>query len=189
MKASTVLLLVSEIRTPHGVVAFDLSGGTGKHDPSGLDEVGTVGEVERQRGVLLDKQDAHPLALVDGPHDLEKLAYEERRQPERRLVEQQQLRPEHQRARYREHLLLASRERAGLLAQTLLEAREVAEDALQVRFDRGPVSARVSAQPQILLGRQVDEGAAAVGYVGDSQPHDFLGQAAADARTAEPHIA
>ena len=58
---------------------------------------------------------------------------------------------QHQRARHREHLLLAAGERAGLLAAPLVEAREVAVHALEVRVDRAAVLARVGAEPQVLL--------------------------------------
>ena len=55
--------------------------------------------------------------------------------PERRLVEQQQLRPRHQRAADRAHLLLAAGHRAGLLARALLQPREELEDAVEVLAD------------------------------------------------------
>ena len=56
----------------------------------------------------------------------EDLLHHERREAEGRLVEQQEPRPQHQRARDRQHLLLAARQRAGLLPPPLLEAREIA---------------------------------------------------------------
>ena len=73
-----------------------------------------------------------PSSLVDGAQDAENLLHHQRRQAEGRLVQQQQLRPQHQRARDREHLLLAAGQRARLLAQALLQAREIAEDALKI---------------------------------------------------------
>ena len=51
---------------------------------------------------------------------------------ERRLVEKEQARAEHQRPAEGEHLLLASRQRARGLAPALPEHREVAVDALHV---------------------------------------------------------
>ena len=55
---------------------------------------------------------------------------DQRRKAERRLVEQQQARLAHQRARDRQHLLLAARQGAGQLVLALLQAREALELAL-----------------------------------------------------------
>ena len=81
-------------------------------------------EPQRVEGVLLDEEHGQALARVELGDDLEDLLDDERREPERGLVEQQQLRPAHQRARDGEHLLLAARQRAAALVQALLEARE-----------------------------------------------------------------
>ena len=51
------------------------------------------------------------------------------REPERGLVEHDELRPRHQRAADREHLLLAARQRAGGLVPPLGEPRKLLEDA------------------------------------------------------------
>src|SRR5438876_684265 len=69
------------------------------------------------------------------------------------------------------------------------QLREVAEDALQVGFDRGAVPARVCAQAQVLLGGEVEEGAATVGNVRDAQERDVLGAAAVDALAAKTDLA
>ena len=73
-----------------------------------------------------------PCCWLMSRDDLEDLLDDERRQAERRLVEQQEARPAHQRARDREHLLLAARQRAAALALALLEDREQREDALEI---------------------------------------------------------
>ena len=83
--------------------------------------------------------------------------HEQRREAERRLVEQQQPRPRHERARDREHLLLAARERAGALLAALAQAREQLEHALAVRCDPGAVLAQVGAELEVLLDREVRE--------------------------------
>ena len=80
----------------------------------GLEHVAAVRGVERHQRVLLDEQDRRAL-LVDLLDDVEDPLDEDRREPERRLVEQQQLRARHQRAADRAHLLLAARHRPGLL--------------------------------------------------------------------------
>ena len=93
-------------------------------------------DAERHRGILLDDEDRRAL-LVDRADDVEHLVDEHRRQAHRRLVHQQQLRPRHQRAADRDHLLLAARQRAGILVEPLLDAREQCEDALIVGIELG----------------------------------------------------
>ena len=93
-------------------------GAAGVDDLAGLHHVGVVGGLERGPGVLLDQQDRDPEAL-QRRHDVEDLAHDERREPEARLVEQQQAGLCHQRAAKRQHLLLAAGQRAGQLATAL----------------------------------------------------------------------
>src|SRR6185437_5607532 len=98
----------------------------------------------------------------------------QRRQAEGRLVEQQQLRPQHQRARDRQHLLLAARERARLLASALPESREIAVDALEILRDL-LVATGIGAEAQILLDAEADEGPAPVRHMADAEADDVLG--------------
>ena len=72
------------------------------------------------KGVLLDEEHGQALARVEVGDDLEDLLDDERGEPERRLVEQQQFWPAHQRARDGEHLLLAARQRAAALVRGAL---------------------------------------------------------------------
>ena len=60
--------------------------------------IAAVGELQRVEGVLLDQEDGQPLFLVQLADGVEDLLDDQRRQPERRLVQQQQLGPRHQRA-------------------------------------------------------------------------------------------
>jgi hypothetical protein len=114
-------------------------------DPALLDQVEMMRDPQRHVRVLLDEEDRRAVAvqLADDAEDL--LDYE-RRETERRLVHQQQLRAAHQRARHRKHLLLAARERAALLAGALAQPREAGEQALDVRRDSVPVIALVGAR-------------------------------------------
>ena len=68
---------------------------------------------------------------------VEDLLHDERREAERRLVEEEQARPAHQRAGDGEHLLLAARQGAAALVQALLEARKDRADALEVLARNG----------------------------------------------------
>ena len=66
-------------------------------------------------------------------------SHDQRRKAERRLVEQHQPRPQHQGAADRQHLLLAARERAGLLHPALPSA---AENSRRRARCRAAISAR-----------------------------------------------
>ena len=63
--------------------------------------------------------------------DLEHLLDHQRRQAERRLVQQQHLGPAHQRAADRHHLLLAAGQRAGRIVALLAQDREQREDLVE----------------------------------------------------------
>ena len=97
----------------------------GERDAPDLEHVRRLRELQRDVRVLLDDEHGQALLLVQLPDDAEDLGDEQRREAERRLVEQEQARALHERAREREHLLLAAAERAGLLVAPLLEPREV----------------------------------------------------------------
>src|SRR4051812_43646748 len=66
-----------------------------------------LGHLHRRAHVLLDEQDGRAVG-ADLADRLEQRLHDQRRQPLARLVEQQQLRPGHQRARDGELLLLAA---------------------------------------------------------------------------------
>ena len=114
---------------------------------------------------------------VDVPQDSVELRHDQGGQAEGRLVEEHELRTQHERAADGEHLLLAAGERARPLATPLGEAGKVSVDALEHGLDVGLVAARVGAQAKVLLGRQVGEGTAALGDVRDAQTRDVLGGA------------
>ena len=80
---------------------------------SALHDVGEVRDRERQIRVLLDEEEGRLLLLVDALDDPEDLLHELWCQPERWLVEEDDLWLRHESAADGEHLLLASREVAG----------------------------------------------------------------------------
>src|SRR5581483_11557646 len=82
--------------------------------------IGAMRELERMEGVLLDKEDGHPLAVQLADH-VEDLLDDEGGEAQRGLIEQQELGPAHQRAGDRQHLLLAPRQRAAALVQSARE--------------------------------------------------------------------
>ena len=104
--------------------------------PSVVDElavcehVGPVGEGDRALRALLDEEDGDaPLADL---LDLEDRVDELGREAERRLVEQQHVRPRDQGARDCELLLLAAGERPGLAPSKGLDDREEGGDPGEV---------------------------------------------------------
>ena len=151
--------------------------------PADLEHVGAGGGRERRACVLLDDQDRGPLALVQLADDPEDLGDDERRETERRLVEEQEPRPLHHRAREREHLLLAARERARLLGPALLQPREVVEHAAEVVAQRA--AAGVRAETEVLPDGELDERAAALRHVRDAEPRGRLGAAARERLSRE----
>src|SRR5215218_7107291 len=105
--------LVAQVRLADALVL--------ERDTADLDEVRARGDVQRDVCVLLDDEHGQASRLVQLPHEPEELAYDQRREPERGLVEEEQARPRHQRTLERKHLLLAARERSRLLVTALLE--------------------------------------------------------------------
>ena len=156
-------------------------------DAPRLEHVRARGRGERHCRVLLDHEHGQPLLLVQPPDDAEQLGDDERREPERGLVEEEQPRREHQRAGEGEHLLLAAGERARLLREPLAEKREPGEDALEVGGD-GAVAPRVRAEAEVLLDAQLDERAASLGDVRDLLPRRRL-RRAPDRRPVEEDLA
>src|SRR4051794_31609607 len=102
---------------------------------------------QRERRVLLHDDDRRAL-LVHRAERLEDLAHDERREPERGLVEEEKPRLRHHRASEREHLLLAAGERPCLLLAAVVEAWEEFEYARQVA--RRLAALRPGAEAQVL---------------------------------------
>ncbi len=103
--------------------------------------IGVVRDLQREIGVLLDHEDRDAL-LVDRRDQFQHAVDPERRQTHRRLVHADQLRPPHQRARHRHHLLLAARQRARPLVEPLGDAREQLSTRSRSSCDLGAVGAR-----------------------------------------------
>src|SRR3989442_1852264 len=180
---------VSEVRASDGVVPAELGRRPRHDDAARLEEVGVIGEVERRRDVLLDEQDAHALLAVDGAHDAEDLAGDERRESERGLVEEEQARPQHERAPDREHLLLAPGEAPGGLTPSLAQHRKIVVDPREVPRRRARRAPRIGAEPEIFLHGELHERPAPLRHVRDSQADDVLGRPARDARAVEADLA
>src|SRR5689334_4350178 len=128
--------------------------GIGHDDAANLQDVAVVSDLERHFCILLDQQDRYALSLVDAPDNGKDFLYQQRRQPERGLIQQQQPRPIHQRPRDGEHLLLASRQMPGRLIEPRLQDREIIVDALQVPGDTLAIVTQVAAHAQVFGDRE-----------------------------------
>ena len=161
--AHLVLLVRQSLRDPRHLPGWDVIGVRPRRDrrgaprdcrrarrraPSrtmspGLEHVAASRDGQRHGGVLLDEQDGHALP-VDGLHGLEDLLHEDRRQPHRRLVEQQQPRPGHEGARPMASICCSPPESVpATWRPPLLQPREDREDPVHVLADAG--SERVNA--------------------------------------------
>src|SRR5436190_4260970 len=142
------------------------------HDASVLEDVTVVGVAQRDVGVLLGEKEAHPLLAVELLHDLEDFLDELRREAHRRLVQQDGLRPRHQRAADRGHLLLAAGGVAGLRVAPLLEPGEVRVDLLQLLTHAGAkIPARIGSGQQVFLDCKVLEAMPAFHHLADAALH------------------
>ena len=145
----------------------DLLCGSGHRDPAKLDDDRFVRDRQRPRGILFREQHRQLLGALDLLEHVADSLDDHRREPERGLIEQEDRRPRHQRPPDRQHLLFAAREAAGTLRCALLQAREIAEHALDVG---GKLLARPAEGPdlQVLQHRHGGEHAPAFRRVADA---------------------
>ena len=127
------------------------------------------GDGERDVRVLFDHQHGETIVGVEIGEHSEDLAHDRRCEAERGLVAQQEPRPAHQRARDRQHLLLAAGQAAGRLPPSLAEDGEDGEPGCDVLRDLRRRRHRIGAQSQVLLDGEVGEGAAPLRNVGDAE--------------------
>ena len=88
--------------------------------------------------VLLDEQHRDALLLVQAHEELRELLDDERREPERELVDGEQARLGHQRAPDRDHLLLAAGRLSGWPLAQLAQLRQQRVDAFEPLADSAP---------------------------------------------------
>src|SRR2546427_13205493 len=111
--------LIAEVALPARLVVAKLAAGSRDLYLADLEHVGALRRVERDAGVLLDDEHGKAVAVVELADDPEDLAHDQGREPQRGLVEHQQSRARHDRAREGKHLLLTSRAAAHLVAAAL----------------------------------------------------------------------
>src|SRR4051812_16791230 len=154
-----------EVDVPDARVGREVGGRAFDRNLSPLHDDRAVGGLQRKPRVLLDEDDRRALLsnLRDGVEDG---AHDERRKPERGLVEQQHLRPAHQRTGEREHLLLAAGKGARSLPTPLGQRGEEVEPPGEV-VPYVPVAAGMGADEQVVLDGELGEDAAAFGHERD----------------------
>src|SRR5213083_337902 len=144
----------------------ELGRGAAPDDLALLEDVVRVGD-PRQRGqVLVDQQDrlSARLEVLEAAPDLRP---DERGEPLRRLVTDEQARVRHEGAADREHLLLAAGERAP---EDALPGRELGEEVEDL-LDRPRVGVAVRrGRDQVLTHREVREDLTALGHEADPGP-------------------
>ena len=158
----------------------------GEAHHAALHHVRAVREAERDGRELLDQQHADP-RLGDRADRRDQPLDHDRREAERQLVDDHEPRLGHERLREHDHLLLAARQRAGGVAQALLELGEQLERARAP--GRGLLARqRIRRDPDVVLDGQLAEQPAA--FRDDREPGlpDPLGPAARElaARRASP---
>src|SRR5262245_60022315 len=127
----------------------------GRYDPA-LHDVAAIAGLERELRVLLDQEQRHSF-LCDGAYGVEYLLHHERCKSHARFVQQQQLRPAHQRPPDSKYLLLATRQRARALTPPLGQARKHRVYPVEVGGDLRSIGAAVRAHRKVLLDRQQPE--------------------------------
>src|SRR4029450_1449647 len=132
---SPVEPLVAEVGLADGYVRTQLVARAFDDDIAHLEHVRPRGVREREVRVLLADEDRHSILSLHSLERVEDLSHDERGEPQRRLVEEQELRPGYHRAAQREHLLLTAGECPRLLVTPLFEPGEELEDTPRVVLD------------------------------------------------------
>src|SRR5580765_1405668 len=151
---------------------------------AGLEHVATARHLERHHRVLLDEQDGRAL-LVDLDDRLEDPLDEDRGEPHRRLVEQQERRMGHERPADRDHLLLAAGECSGLLLLSFREPGKERVDPFEVAAELRAVTSLECAHLEVLEHGHAGEELAALRRLRNAEPYDVVGWFAGDVRAAK----
>ena len=171
------------------VVAVDeLGDRAGEHDASPLHEHRSHREPHGEIDRLLDEQHRGAV-LVDLPHDLHQTLDDDRRQPERELVDHQQPGSGDERLREAQHLLLPTGEVAGGGVPPRSEDGEVRQRILGGLSD---VLRFVEVGPpgdlEALGHREIGEDPAPARHLDDPEARDPIGIQAGDVLTVEDHL-
>src|SRR5690625_4047287 len=144
--------------------------------------IAPIGDRQSLLGVLLDHEDADT-RLVHLLYDLEDLVDENRREARSRLVQQQELRLQHECPTHGDHLALTAGEGAGRLPPPAAQGREEVEDSLHRRPDivipdKGP-------HFEIFLDTERGKDVLRLRHEADSPPHYPVGLPVRDVLAVE----
>src|SRR5690349_14572697 len=155
---------LSKIARTHVRVRQELGPRALHADAASLHDVSAVGKLQRKIRVLLYKEYRHP-GFAKRAHRAHHLRYHEWREAERRLIEQEELRPGHHRAAEGEHLLLAAGERARRLAAPARERGKAPDRFLKATLHFGALAHEIRGGEQVLLHAQLGEHPPPLRYV------------------------
>ncbi len=113
-------------------------------------------------------------ARVDLLDDVKDLLHEDRREPHGWFVKQQHLRPCHQRASDRKHLLLTTRHGSSRLELSLLEAREETKDFLEVVLHVWPWLSQEGTHLKVLAHGHSSKDATPLGAVSNTKANNLM---------------
>src|SRR5262249_5315560 len=119
----------AEIGLAHAIIVSQGCTGAAGDDRSRLQHVTAARSLKRIACVLLDQEDTRA-GSIDRLDRAENVLDDHRREPERGLVETDEVWFCHDRAPKGEHLLLAPRQGAGVLAPALAQPRKHVEDLI-----------------------------------------------------------
>src|SRR5947208_12542771 len=170
-------------------VAAQPLGAAVEHDAAVLHHVAVVRDRERDGGALLDQKDRDAELAADLGEAARQILDDDRREAERELVDQQQLRPAHQRAAEREHLALAAgQESADAAAQIRERRKELIDHGLQAAL-LGGAGAAWRRHDQVLRHREVGKHFLAFGHQHDAAPRGVMRREILEALAFEPYRA
>ena len=142
------------------------------------DDVTAVGDAQRLREVLLRHQHGELVLVLELLDLVDGTAHQHGRETDRRLVDQQDARVEHQRARQRQHLLLAAAHRAGELVAPFFQAIEHAVTEVEIACHFGARGRAERAEQEILLDGELGKQPPPLRHQRNAEIDDFFRRAA-----------
>ena len=145
-------LALAEVGLAHAAIAGQLCSRAAERDAARLQNIAPIGELEGGAGVLLHQHHGDPPGGKRRNH-LKTPGHNQRRQPEGRLVEQQQLGPADQRPCQGQHLLFTPGEGSPHLRHSVAQHRKQAAGFVDVALQLRPIGLREAAELQIFPHR------------------------------------
>ena len=157
------------------------------HDASRFQKIAAIGDGERKRRHLIDKEDGDPGVAQFG-QDIEQFIDHAGRETERRLVQQNDPRFRHQAARDGEHLLLTAGEKSGAAVHPLAQPRKAIQNLLNLSLNIR-IGPRIGAERQIVEHAQIRKNLAAFRHQREAGGGDAVGFEVFDALVVEHDLA